>query len=171
MSNVSSDFDAGDAGVASDDAAVLASLTDNADLGDAAAEDAAPAAPTFAAMNLPREIEAALEDMGYFHPTPVQAAVYEKVMEGKDLMVQVLLDSLVALPESPSLLAARDAIILALADHLDAARITSAEHQAKRRALLKVFFDFGMGPDASADGVTLAFVQADGPPDLVPLPA
>ena len=91
MSNVS-DFDAGDAGVASDDAAVLASLTETSDpgdlSGDAAAEDAEPRPPTFAALGLPREIEAALDDMGYFSPTPVQAAVYEKVMENKDLMVQ-----------------------------------------------------------------------------------
>ncbi|MBZ0233277.1 MAG: DEAD/DEAH box helicase, partial [Deltaproteobacteria bacterium] len=97
MSNVSSDFDAGDADVAppaNGDATVFASLTDTPDAGDPApdadadAEDAAPAPPTFAALNLPREIEAALEDMGYFSPTPVQSAVYEKVMENKDLMVQ-----------------------------------------------------------------------------------
>lgn len=89
---------------------------------------------------------------------------------GADLMVQVLLDSLRALPESPSLLAARDAIALALGDHLDAGQMTTSEHQTMEKALLKVFFDYGMGPDASADGVTLSTVEADGPPDLVPLP-
>lgn len=88
MSNATVDSDPG----ASDsDAAVLASLATTAPDDTVGAEDAVddtPAPPSFADLDLPREILSALEDMGYFTPTPVQTAVYQKVMDGKDAMVQ-----------------------------------------------------------------------------------
>ncbi len=83
--------DAGDAGAPAADAAVLAHLTDSAPEGATGAtdgEEAAAPPASFADLGLPREVAAALDDMGYFTPTPVQSAVYQKVMEGKDLMVQ-----------------------------------------------------------------------------------
>ena len=98
MSNAS--FDAGDGSPSAGDTAVLlAGLnsenpgnpeTDSPDLGasDGNEEPLVPPPPTFAALGLQPEIQTALDDMGYFSPTPVQTAVYEKVMAGKDLMVQ-----------------------------------------------------------------------------------
>jgi ATP-dependent RNA helicase DeaD len=47
-----------------------------------------PAELHFADLGLPPEIHAALEDMGYVRPTPVQAAVYAPAMAGQDLLVQ-----------------------------------------------------------------------------------
>src|SRR5262245_14822978 len=55
------------------------------------AEPAAPAEPrppSFADMGLHPDVRLALDDMGYFSPTPVQSAVYKPVSEGKDLLVQ-----------------------------------------------------------------------------------
>jgi ATP-dependent RNA helicase DeaD len=69
---------------AAPDPALLASLVP----ADAEAAPEAPAEATFADLGLPREVQAALDDMGYFRPTPVQAAVYAPVVAGKDLLVQ-----------------------------------------------------------------------------------
>ncbi len=51
-------------------------------------EPAAPPEPTFDEMGLHPDIRTALDDMGYFRPTPVQATVFTPVAEGKDLLVQ-----------------------------------------------------------------------------------
>jgi ATP-dependent RNA helicase DeaD len=51
-------------------------------------EPEAPPPPSFADMRLSQEVRDALEDMGYFTPTPVQAAVFGPLSEGKDLLVQ-----------------------------------------------------------------------------------
>ena len=48
----------------------------------------APAEPSFDDMGLHPDIRTALDDMGYFRPTPVQATVFKPVAEGKDLLVQ-----------------------------------------------------------------------------------
>src|SRR5688572_24738328 len=82
-----------DAGVDQDTAAVaarIAALGDTSDPADEAApaEDAGPPTPRFSDMALPRELDLSLEDMGYFTPTPVQAATYAPALAGKDLMVQ-----------------------------------------------------------------------------------
>src|SRR4026209_2005116 len=71
---------------AAPDPALLADLIEN----QAAPEEepAPPAGPSFDSMNLSREVREALDDMGYFTPTPVQAAVFQPLSEGKDLMVQ-----------------------------------------------------------------------------------
>src|SRR5687767_10103125 len=50
--------------------------------------DVAPRGPSFDDMKLSREVRDALDDLGYFTPTPVQAAVFGPLAEGKDLMVQ-----------------------------------------------------------------------------------
>ncbi|HVV86402.1 MAG TPA: DEAD/DEAH box helicase, partial [Kofleriaceae bacterium] len=97
MSNPSaSDLDA--QGVDPDTAAVAAQVaalgdtadaSDDPDRPDAGADLAdAPSLSRFTDLDLSRELHAALEDMGYFHPTPVQAATFAPAMAGKDLMVQ-----------------------------------------------------------------------------------
>jgi ATP-dependent RNA helicase DeaD len=52
------------------------------------AEPAEPAPPSWGDLGLHPDVKLALDDMGYFIPTPVQTAVYKPVSEGKDLMVQ-----------------------------------------------------------------------------------
>src|SRR5690349_9938919 len=47
-----------------------------------------PKAPTFEDLGLHPDVKLALDDMGYFAPTPVQTAVFKPVSEGKDLLVQ-----------------------------------------------------------------------------------
>jgi ATP-dependent RNA helicase DeaD len=57
----------------------------------AAAADPAESTPqpvTFASLGLDQELQTALDEMGYFTPTAVQAAVFGPVRDGKDLLVQ-----------------------------------------------------------------------------------
>src|SRR5690606_5223226 len=49
---------------------------------------ATPPAPSFDDMGLHPDVKQALDEMGYFAPTPVQTAVFKPVSEGKDLLVQ-----------------------------------------------------------------------------------
>ncbi|MFK7987810.1 MAG: DEAD/DEAH box helicase [Sandaracinaceae bacterium] len=49
---------------------------------------APPAPPTFADIGLSPEVLRAVDDMGFTHPTPVQAAAYAPAKEGHDLIVQ-----------------------------------------------------------------------------------
>ena len=44
--------------------------------------------PTFDALPLSPEVRRAVDDLGYVHPTPVQLAVFEPAVRGKDLVVQ-----------------------------------------------------------------------------------
>ncbi|HTQ03700.1 MAG TPA: DEAD/DEAH box helicase [Polyangiaceae bacterium] len=44
--------------------------------------------PTFDALPLSSEVRRAVDDLGYVHPTPVQLAVFEPAVRGKDLVVQ-----------------------------------------------------------------------------------
>lgn len=44
--------------------------------------------PTFEVLNLSKETMEALSSMGYTHPTPVQRAVFEPAVRGKDIVVQ-----------------------------------------------------------------------------------
>src|SRR5690242_15822091 len=53
-----------------------------------ASETAEPKAPSFDDLGLHPDVKQALDDMGYFAPTPVQTAVFKPVSEGKDLLVQ-----------------------------------------------------------------------------------
>jgi ATP-dependent RNA helicase DeaD len=51
--------------------------------------EATPAPPpTFEVLNLSKETLEALSTMGYTHPTPVQRAVFEPAVRGKDIVVQ-----------------------------------------------------------------------------------
>src|SRR5499427_826446 len=52
------------------------------------APPAEPPPPSFDDLGLHPDVRLALDDMGYFAPTPVQTAVYRPVSEGKDLLVQ-----------------------------------------------------------------------------------
>src|SRR5207244_12367577 len=62
-------------------------LSDDVSVGPA--EAGPPAKPTsFADLNLHPDIHLALDEMGYFTPTDVQATVFGPVAEGKDLLVQ-----------------------------------------------------------------------------------
>jgi ATP-dependent RNA helicase DeaD len=49
-----------------------------------------PATPpvTFDALPLTAEVRRAIDELGYVHPTPVQKAVFESAVRGKDLVVQ-----------------------------------------------------------------------------------
>ncbi|HSD88157.1 MAG TPA: DEAD/DEAH box helicase, partial [Kofleriaceae bacterium] len=49
---------------------------------------AEPKAPSFDDLGLHPDVKQALDDMGYFAPTPVQTAVFKPVSENKDLLVQ-----------------------------------------------------------------------------------
>jgi ATP-dependent RNA helicase DeaD len=44
--------------------------------------------PTFDALELSAEVRRAVDELGYVHPTPVQLAVFEPAVRGKDLVVQ-----------------------------------------------------------------------------------
>jgi ATP-dependent RNA helicase DeaD len=52
--------------------------------------DPTPAAPppTFDTLPLSSEVRKAVDDLGYVHPTPVQRAVFEPAVRGRDLVVQ-----------------------------------------------------------------------------------
>src|SRR5438552_2897554 len=51
-------------------------------------EPSEPKPPSFDDLGLHPDVKLALDDMGYFAPTPVQTAVYKPVSDGKDLLVQ-----------------------------------------------------------------------------------
>src|SRR5690606_23202571 len=55
---------------------------------DAPSEHVEPKPPSFDDLGLHPDVKLALDEMGYFAPTPVQTAVYKPVSEGKDLLVQ-----------------------------------------------------------------------------------
>jgi len=49
---------------------------------------AAPDRPTFEALPLSAEIRRAVDELGFVHPTPVQLAVFQPAVAGRDLVVQ-----------------------------------------------------------------------------------
>src|SRR6476659_3940999 len=51
------------------------------------AEDTTPLV-TFDALPLTADVRKAVDDLGYTHPTPVQRAVFEPAVRGKNLVVQ-----------------------------------------------------------------------------------
>jgi len=78
-------------GVAHTDPAAIAALTTATAESDSAAPptpEAVAPKPSFDDLGLHPDIKLALDEMGYFEPTPVQSAVYKPVSDGKDLMVQ-----------------------------------------------------------------------------------
>ncbi len=46
------------------------------------------APPTFDVLPLSPEVRRAVDELGFVHPTPVQRAVFEPAVRGKDLVVQ-----------------------------------------------------------------------------------
>src|SRR5689334_19935290 len=94
---MTNDMEPHDNGVAGDAALAAATPADPA-VPAPAASDAEPPAPALAPaepkppsfddLGLHPDVKLALDDMGYFSPTPVQTAVYHPVSEGKDLLVQ-----------------------------------------------------------------------------------
>jgi ATP-dependent RNA helicase DeaD len=68
-----------------DAAAMIAAITTETAT---ASETTEPKAPSFDDLGLHPDVKLALDDMGYFAPTPVQTAVFKPVSEGKDLLVQ-----------------------------------------------------------------------------------
>src|SRR5689334_13434345 len=69
-----------------DAAAMIAAIT--TDTTATASEQTEPKPPSFDDLGLHPDVKLALDDMGYFAPTPVQTAVFKPVSENKDLLVQ-----------------------------------------------------------------------------------
>ncbi|MDO4791628.1 MAG: DEAD/DEAH box helicase [Buchananella hordeovulneris] len=64
-------------------------LSDNGDENgdeEAVQEEAAPAGPTFANLGLPQEILDAVTDLGFVHPTPIQAQAIPPLLAGRDVV-------------------------------------------------------------------------------------
>jgi ATP-dependent RNA helicase DeaD len=60
----------------------------NATIDPATPPSAPPPEPTFDALALSPDVRAAVDALGYAHPTPVQLAVFEPAIRGKSLVVQ-----------------------------------------------------------------------------------
>ena len=74
---------------AADAAAMLAAVTSEiASTSEIPAEPAEPKPPSFDDLKLHPDVKLALDDMGYYQPTPVQTAVFAPVTAGQDLLVQ-----------------------------------------------------------------------------------
>jgi len=71
-----------------DHAAIAAITSTAAETATETPSEPAARAPSFDDLGLHPDVKLALDDMGYFAPTPVQTAVYKPVSEGKDLLVQ-----------------------------------------------------------------------------------
>ncbi|HEX4454363.1 MAG TPA: DEAD/DEAH box helicase [Kofleriaceae bacterium] len=70
-------------------AMLIAAIADTtATSSDLTSEPAEPKPPSFDDLGLHPDVKQALDDMGYFTPTPVQTAVFAPVTAGKDLLVQ-----------------------------------------------------------------------------------
>ena len=72
-----------------DDAAIIAAITPEsiATIDTPASDSPAEAKPpSFDDLPLHPDVKLALDDMGYFAPTPVQTAVFKPVSEGKNLL-------------------------------------------------------------------------------------
>jgi ATP-dependent RNA helicase DeaD len=69
-----------------DEAAIAAQMTTTATTDTETPSEPKP--PSFDDLGLHPDVKLALDEMGYFTPTPVQTAVFGPVSEGKDLMVQ-----------------------------------------------------------------------------------
>src|ERR1043165_2738397 len=75
------------------DVAMLAAITNEtnvspSDIPTEPIEQLEPKAPSFDDLGLHPDVKQALDDMGYFAPTPVQTAVFTPVSEGKNLLAQ-----------------------------------------------------------------------------------
>ena len=82
----SSDAPVGAAGAAAASAAAMAVL--NAAAPAEAEAAAAPKGPTFAELGLHADVLRAVDEMGFTHSMPVQAATFPLITQNRDLMVQ-----------------------------------------------------------------------------------
>jgi extracellular elastinolytic metalloproteinase len=80
---------------------------------------------------------------------------------GVNLALHLVVDALKLSPANPSFLDMRDAILSALDNKLAAQQLTPAEHKAARRGIWEVMAKFGLGPQASSNGASLAGIVAD----------
>src|SRR5688572_10981265 len=71
-----------------DDAAIAATLSAETLTTAPLEAPAEPGPPTWDDLGLHADVRKALDEMGYFAPTPVQATVFGPVRDGKDLLVQ-----------------------------------------------------------------------------------
>jgi hypothetical protein len=79
----------------------------------------------------------------------------------KNLVIQLMVDSLKMLPANPSFLDARDAMFDALWDMWMADVITTSQFDGAWQAMWKVFCKYGMGPGAASNGAQLDGIVAD----------
>lgn len=90
---------------------------------------------------------------------------------GRNLTLQLVVDSFKAAPANPSLLDARDAILTVLDNRLDAGLMTLTEHALAKNGAWEVFAARGMGPDAQSLFASLEGIVADfNPPAALPVP-
>jgi extracellular elastinolytic metalloproteinase len=89
---------------------------------------------------------------------------------GKQRALNLVIDSLKLMPENPSMLDARDAMLVALEHDLAAGVIGHVQHDAELRALWQAFAKAGLGRSATSTGATLQGVVAsfEVPPSTVP---
>jgi extracellular elastinolytic metalloproteinase len=74
---------------------------------------------------------------------------------------QLVVDGMKLTPANPSFLDARDAILRALEGQRGAGRLTADDHRKALRVLWRAFARFGMGPNASSVGASLAGIVED----------
>lgn len=80
---------------------------------------------------------------------------------GETLTMQLVVDALKLAPANPHFLHMRDAIIDALDAKLAARQLSQAQRDTAFAGMWKVFARFGMGPNATSNGASLAGIHAD----------
>ncbi len=80
---------------------------------------------------------------------------------GANLGLQLVVDALKLTPANPSFLDARDAILAALDDMLQAGKLSTSEFDTARTGIWLAFAKFGMGPNARSNGASLSGIVAD----------
>lgn len=87
---------------------------------------------------------------------------------GAELGAQLVVDALKLSAANPSMLAMRDAILVAARDH--AAQLDAGAAASLERGIWEAFARFGMGPNARTNGDTLSGIVADFEPPVAPEP-
>ena len=90
---------------------------------------------------------------------------------GRNLALQLMVDSLKLMPANPSFLDARDATLAALDNRREAGLMTAGEHAVAHNGTWAVFAAKGMGPAAESIGATIFGIEADfDTPEPLPVP-
>ncbi len=90
---------------------------------------------------------------------------------GRNLALQLMVDSLKLMSANPSFLDARDATLAALDNRREAGLMTAAEHAVAHNGTWAVFAAKGMGPAAESIGATIFGIEADfNAPEPLPVP-